>query len=117
MDPDHVTGKDIPLNALPHWALCAAPKQNPYLAQFAALATRDGRQTGNAVVADFVTKVYHLGTKHEKTVQLIKVVTDAGDILLCTENGLKTLFHEPRWIMRNLLPAHVQALKDEIHSL
>lgn len=97
---------------LPEWALTFA---KDYETQFAALPTRDGRVTGNGVVVDFIQRIYFYGTTYQSQEMLTKVVTDAGNIIFCTGKELRELFHPPKWVMRNLLPAHVQALSDELH--
>ena len=93
---------------LPDWAKSVVAEQEPYWQQFAALATRDGRVTGNAVLAQFVNRVYQ-GETHV----VAKVVTDAGNIIHCTKPEMAELFHMPKLIMKDLLPAHVKALTDE----
>lgn len=65
-----------------------------------ALATRNGRHIGNAVVT---------GKKGPYT----QIVTDAGNILNLTRNELNELFHPPQYLMMHLLEAHLRALIEE----
>lgn len=84
---------------LPEWASGLA--KGDYTKQYAALPTRDGRRTGNAVNAYSETRHGHL---------CYCVITDAGNIMWCSENEMKDLFYPPEFIMFSLLPAHNRAL-------
>lgn len=92
---------------LPEWAMKRA---NGYTLAYTALPTRDGRRCGNAVNVGPC-----ISLNPETT---YKVVTDAGNILKCTERELRELFHEPEYIMVDLLPAHKEALcRDEAEQV
>lgn len=88
---------------LPDWAAKAA--YNDYTALKAALPTRDGRRCGNAVNVG-LTPTFNPDFTY-------KIVTDAGNILKCTERELEQLFYPPKFIMEDLLPAHKMALEME----
>lgn len=94
-------------NQLPEWAARAVKPEDPepYWQANAALQTRDGRVTGNAVVAEIMT-VCHGGVEGE----VAKVVTDAGNIIKCSKAELAQLFYIPQWVMKEILPAHKEAL-------
>jgi hypothetical protein len=95
---------------LPHWAERRADGWEVK----ASLPTRDGRRTGNGVITAFESKTYHVATPQQVTVELAVVVTDAGHIIRCTEAELEELFYTPMWIMKDLLPAHSNALIEEL---
>ena len=89
---------------LPEWAEIKAHGNYKHIR--CALPTRDGRRTGNAVNAgtyrnadDLLPVVYN-------------VVTDAGNVIHCTENEMKELFYPPEYVMKDLLPAHEEALRE-----
>ena len=97
----------MPEEQLPEWAARAVKPEDPepYWQVNAALQTRDGRVTGNAVVAEIMTVCYG-GVKYE----VAKVVTDAGNIIKCSKTELAQLFYIPQWVMKEILPAHKEAL-------
>lgn len=97
------------LEPLPHWAI--KPSLGSYYELMGSLPTKDGRRTGNAVVVDVIEKTYKC--TEDQIFKLIKVVTDAGNILLLTELEAEELFHRPQYVMMNMLKAHCQALEDE----
>ena len=88
---------------LPPWARCLANED--YTLPNAALPTRDGRRTGNAVNVGGIISLNPDPT--------FLVVTDAGNLIRCTLNEMKELFHPPQYVMENLLPAHKEALLNE----
>ncbi|AID16862.1 hypothetical protein vBDshPR2C_47 [Dinoroseobacter phage vBDshPR2C] len=88
---------------LPHWAKGLA--HGDYTLPNAALPTRDGRATGNAVTVGGVTSLNPDPT--------FLVVTDAGNLIRCTLNEMKELFYPPEYVMEDLLPAHKEALLRE----
>jgi hypothetical protein len=61
-----------------------------YLEIGAALPTRDGRVIGNATVVN-IRNNSDLGT-------IVRIRTDAGNEALLTEEELRSLFYEPKWI-------------------
>lgn len=102
-----ITQDDIEAFQMPEWA--SGHAGGNYTALHAALPTKDGRRTGNAVMVGLSDRQW------EQAAITYKVVTDAGNILRVNENELKELFHPPEYLMRTLLPAHIKAL--ELESL
>ena len=100
-----ITQEDIDAFEMPEWAKAKA--LGNYTLPNAALPTCDGRKTKNAVLVGLSDRQW----PEMATIYLI--VTDAGNILRCTENKMKELFHPPEWVMTNLLPSHIQALQQE----
>lgn len=100
-----ITQDDIDAFALPEWA--SDRTDGDYTHPNAALPTKDGRRTGNAVLIGLSDRQW------ENTAVTYKIVTDAGNILRVNENELKELFNPPEFIMRTLLPAHIKALELE----
>lgn len=90
---------------LPEWAEMKAHGNYKHIR--AALPTRDGRKTGNAVNAGVHRNPDHL------LPTVYYVVTDAGNIIRATENEMKELFHPPEYVMKHFLPAHIEALNME----
>jgi hypothetical protein len=72
---------------LPHWAVRLA---SGYPEVGAALPTRDGRVIGNATVLQIRDNT-DLGT-------VVRIRTDAGNEALLTEEELRALFYEPKWV-------------------
>jgi len=91
------------LEFLPMWSI--GESDGSFRKPYTALMTKDGRKIGNAVVVD--DSVMKIGC------DFIKIVTDAGTILLLTDNEIQDFFHTPQWIMRDILPAHKNALLQE----
>jgi len=100
-----ITQDDIDTFELPEWAKTKA--QGDYTLPNASLPTRDGRATGNAVLIGLSDRQW------EDALITYVVVTDAGNILRLNINELKELFYPPKWVMTDLLPAHIKALKEE----
>lgn len=90
---------------LPDWA--EAKANGNYRHIHCALPTRDGRRTGNAVNAG----TYKNATDQHGTIY--NVITDAGNIIHCSENEMEELFYPPEFVMRELLPQHTKALEDQ----
>lgn len=90
---------------LPEWA---EGFTNKYKTLNASLPTRDGRNTGNGVVIAFV---------EQRNTSIIKVVTDAGNILNLTDNEVEELFYKPKYVMKQLLSTHMEALKKEFYDV
>lgn len=65
----------------------------------AALATRDGRGCGNAAITGF-------SVRHGQRVA--RVVTDAGHGMWMTPAEIEERFFPPCYVMRDLLPAHIE---------
>lgn len=102
----HLTGcGPDPLLEIPHWAKSKA--LGDYTLPNAALPTRDGRRTGNAVLIGLSERQW----KDQPLTYV--VVTDAGNILKVTLNEMTELFHPPEWVMTSLLPQHIAALQME----
>jgi hypothetical protein len=89
---------------LPEWAKSVA--NGDYTLPNAALQTRDGRRSGNAVLVG----LSELQWDSVKLTYL--VVTDAGNIMHLNLNELKELFYPPEWVMEKLLPAHIAGIEE-----
>ena len=100
-----ITQEDIDAFEMPEWAKAKA--EGDYTLPNAALPTRDGRRTGNAVTIGLSDRQW----KDCDTTYM--VITDAGNILRVTENEMKFYFHPPEYVMTDLLPAHINALKEQ----
>lgn len=85
----------------PSWA--SAEAYGNYRAMHAQLATRDGKAIGNAVVIDF---------KEDEESSLIRIVTDAGNLLWLTDSEIEQYFYPPEFIMAELMYAHKRAIID-----
>ena len=71
--------------------------------QFAQLQTRDGRRMGNAVILAVDVEQWE-----DNLVDLYTIITDFGNVLRLTEDGLETYFHPPKWKMRaNRVSHHI----------
>lgn len=103
-----ITQDDIDAFEMPEWAKAKA--LGDYTLPNAALPTKDGRRTGNAVTIGLSDRQW------EGMATIYLIVTDAGNILRCTQNEMKELFHPPEYVMAALLPAHIKALQDEEHG-
>lgn len=88
---------------LPEWASVRA--KGDYTLFGAALPTRDGRRTGNAVCCGAVTSLNSEAT--------FLVITDAGNTLRLMVTEMEELFYPPEFVMLNLLPAHRKAMVEE----
>lgn len=88
---------------LPEWAEDKA--NGNYRHIHCALPTRDGRRTGNAVNAG----IYKNATDQHGTIY--NVITDAGNIIHCSEREMDELFYPPEYVMREMLPMHDKALR------
>lgn len=78
---------------MPEWALHRASSKS--FVKMTQLNTRDGRETGNAVVFDISmdTATYE---------PRFHIITDAGNILTLTVDEMMDMFHEPEWVMKEL---------------
>lgn len=103
-----ITQDDIDAFEMPEWAKAKA--EGDYTLPNAQLPTRDGRRTGNGVTIGLSDRQW------ENSATTYLVVTDAGNILRLTENEMKELFHPPEYVMTDLLPAHINALKEQHHG-
>ncbi|MBO9428073.1 hypothetical protein [Sulfitobacter sp. R18_1] len=74
-----------------------------YTVEMASLPTRDGRNMGNAVQVGLVSG--------EGETPRYLVISDAGNPLTATLKQLKAAFHPPIVVLKDLLPAHVAALR------
>lgn len=95
---------DIDAFELPDWASKRA--EGDYTLPNASLPTRDGRVSGNAVMIGISNRQYG------RTEMIYTVITDSGNVLYYTENELKYAYYPPKWVMTNLLPAHIKALQE-----
>ncbi len=86
---------------LPEWALAKA--NGNYTRIRAALPTKDGRITGNAVVVRL--------EKMREGIKIYLVVTDAGNVMRMTESEMRERFHPPQLIMKEFLPEHKRAIQ------
>lgn len=86
---------------LPEWAE-ARVGPGSYMEINASLPTRDGRRTGNAMTFS------HFLSRGEPCV---RVVTDAGNILVLNWAELKELYYPPEFLMREPLPAAKAAIE------
>ena len=100
-----ITQDDIDAFEMPEWAKAKA--EGDYTLPNAALPTRDGRRTGNAVLVGLSDRQW------ENALITYLVVTDAGNILRLNINELKELFYPPEYVMTELLLSHIQALQSE----
>ena len=89
---------------LPEWARC--PAHGNYAKTLAALPTRDGRRSGNAVVIGESDRQW----PGVPTIYL--VVTDAGNVMRLTLNEMSAMFYPPEYIMLQMLEAHTDALSN-----
>ena len=103
-----ITQDDIDAFEMPEWAKAKA--EGDYTLPNAALPTKDGRRTGNSVTIGLSDRQW------PDMAIIYLVVTDAGNILRLTENEMKEYFHPPEYVMTDLLPAHIKALKNEHHG-
>lgn len=76
---------------LPDWAIA---KANGKLVVGASLPTKDGRRTGNAVVATTIDADEAYAT----CPKLYVVVTDMGNMMTLTEDEVSELFYEPTYV-------------------
>lgn len=100
-----ITQEEIDAFEMPEWAKAKA--EGDYTLPNAALPTKDGRRVGNSVTIGLSDRQW------PEMATIYKVVTDAGNILRLTENEMKSYFHPPKYVMTNLLPAHIKALEEE----
>lgn len=84
-------------NILPDWA-AAKIRDGDYLVPFAILPTRDGRNTGNAVLLEQI-KDRQLTIKGE-VLNVYLVVTDVGNFIRLTPPEIEELFYPPKWVAK-----------------
>ena len=78
---------------IPPWAV---GKTDGELVFGAQLATRDGRFTGNGHIIDIYSQTYYKPV--EETVEIFKIMTDAGNVIELTEVELQRQFYPPKWV-------------------
>jgi len=74
---------------LPRWAVAAHPAAPAPLQVGAALATKDGRRFGNALV---------FYTDGAEAAPLFNIITDMGNTLTLTQEELDEGFYRPSWV-------------------
>lgn len=103
---DGVMDNDIE-EPLPDWAKGSA--DGDYELLKACLPTRDGRRTGNAIVA---CKLINGFTDDP----LYLCITDAGNPIRATLNEMKELWYPPEYVAKFFLPTHLNVLKGHDHD-
>lgn len=69
-----------------------------HIEQYAQLATRDGRFTGNGVVVEV-----HEETYLDVTRRFYTVLTDFGNLIEISDSAIERQFYPPKWRMRKEL--------------
>jgi hypothetical protein len=87
MTPDAIEALEA--LALPRWAVAVHPSAPAQVQVGAALATRDGRRFGNALV-------FYIDGAEEST--LFHIITDMGNTLTLTQDELADGFYSPSWV-------------------